>query len=208
MIETVLNLFAFDGEPLWIIAQIIGFAGTITYFLVFQMKKRRGILALNILAAAIFIIHFTLLGAYTGAAMNLVCALRCVIYYYSDKKWAKSKIWLAVFIVASVILGIVTWSDAHSILVLAAMIITSISGWLKNEKYIRLLTLPSSPLWMIYNAHNGSVSGFVTDAVILISLLISIVRYDILKKDKLQTADGKRMENSEKTISGSHQANV
>lgn len=184
MTETLLRFFEFNTDPMLIAAQLVGFAGAAAYFLVFQMKRRKSILGLNVLAASIFILHFSLLGAYTGAAMNIVCALRCVIYYYSDKEWAKSKIWLAVFIGVSVILGVLTWSDAYSALPLAAMIITSVSFWLKNEKHIRMLTLPSQPCWLIYNVHNGSVSGIVTDLVILISIIISIVRYDIFKKPK------------------------
>ncbi len=173
-----------------IIAQLIGFMGTITYFLVFQMKKRKSILGLNILAGAIFVLHFFLIGAYTGAAMNIVCSLRCVIYYYDDKKWARSKVWLGVFILASIVLGVYTWSDAYSVLPLISMILTSISFWLKRERNIRLLTLPSPPCWMLYNIHNGSISGFLTDTVIFISLLISLFRYDILKR---RPADAKKV---------------
>lgn len=188
MAETFSRLFEFNADPTFIAAQLVGFAGAVTYFLVFQMKKRKNILGLNVLAASIFVLHFFLLGAYTGAAMNVVCALRCVIYYYNDKKWAKSKIWLAVFIGVSVVLGVLTWSDTYSVLPLASMIITSVSFWLKNEKHIRLLTLPSPPCWIIYNIHNGSVSGMVTDFIILVSIIISIVRYDILKNHKKQAA--------------------
>ncbi|MGI6746603.1 MAG: Inner membrane protein YgjV [Firmicutes bacterium ADurb.Bin300] len=182
MVKTVSQLFSLGNDPVQIIAQLIGFAGAVTYFLVFQMKKRKSILGLNILAGAIFVLHFFLLKAYTGAAMNIVCSLRCIIYYCNDKKWAKSKAWLAVFILVSVVLGVYTWSDAYSILPLVSMIITSISFWLKRERNIRLLTLPSPPCWMLYNIHNGSISGFLTDTVIFISLLISLVRYDVLKR--------------------------
>lgn len=186
MIETIIKTFSIDGTLLGVAAQIIGFIGAFTYFLVFQMKKRSSILAINILAGMIFVVHFSLIGAYTGAAMNVVCALRCTIYYFSDRKWAKSKAWLAVFIGVSVVLGVLTWGDIYSVFPLMAMVVTSISFWLKKESHIRLLTLPTQPGWMIYNIHNNSISGLLTDIVIFSSILIAIIRYDIIKKQKPQ----------------------
>lgn len=186
MIETIIKTFSIDGTLLGVAAQIIGFIGAFTYFLVFQMKKRSSILAINILAGLIFVVHFSLIGAYTGAAMNVVCALRCTIYYFSDRKWAKSKAWLAIFIGVSVVLGVLTWGDIYSVFPLMAMVITSISFWLKKESHIRLLTLPTQPGWMIYNIHNNSISGLLTDIVIFSSILIAIIRYDIIKKEKPQ----------------------
>ncbi|HZJ75875.1 MAG TPA: YgjV family protein [Clostridia bacterium] len=188
MLETIIKIFSIDGTALGVIAQIIGFIGAFTYFLVFQMKKRSSILAINILAGMIFVVHFTMIGAYTGAAMNVVCALRCTIYYFSDRKWAKSKAWLAVFIGVSVVLGVLTWGDIYSIFPLMAMVITSISFWLKKESHIRLLTLPTQPGWMIYNIHNNSISGLLTDIVIFSSILIAIIRYDIIKRKKPEAA--------------------
>ena len=186
MLENIIKTFSIDGTAFGVRAQIIGFIGAFTYFLVFQMKKRSSILAINILAGLIFVVHFSLIGAYTGAAMNVVCALRCTIYYFSDRKWAKSKAWLAVFIGVSVVLGVLTWGDIYSIFPLMAMVITSISFWLKKESHIRLLTLPTQPGWMIYNIHNNSISGLLTDIVIFSSILIAIIRYDIIKKEKPQ----------------------
>lgn len=167
-----------------IIAQIIGFAGAVTYFIVFQQKKRKNILSLSVVACLLFIIHFVMLKAYTGAVMNSLGAVRCVIYYYNDRKWGKSKLWLAFFVAASSVLCILTWKDVFSVLPLTAMVLTSISFWMKKERNIRLLTLPTSPCWMIYNFHSGSVAGVITEIIVTSSLIISIIKYDILKKDK------------------------
>lgn len=41
MVKTVSQLFSLGNDPVQIIAQLIGFAGAVTYFLVFQMKKRK-----------------------------------------------------------------------------------------------------------------------------------------------------------------------
>ncbi len=167
-----------------IAAQIIGFCGAITYFLVFQQKRRKRILALSVAAAFFFVIHFILLGAYTGAAMNAIGVVRSLVYYFNDKRFFKSKLWLALFIVVALTSCIMTWDDAFSLLPLFSMTTTSISFWLKNEKMIRVITLPTSPAWFIYNLHNGSIAGMATEVIVTSSLLISIIRYDILKREK------------------------
>ena len=124
--------------------------------------------------------------------MNVVGVLRSVVYYFNDEKFFSGKIWLALFIVITAAACILTWKDAYSLLPLFSMTTTSVSLWLKNERYIRLLTLPTSPSWFIYNFHNGSVAGMITEVFISSSLIISIIRYDILKKNKrpLKEDDG------------------
>ncbi len=166
------------------VAQIIGFGGAALNVLSFQQKKRKGIIFLQIFAAVLFIIHFILLGAYTGAAMNFVSLLRSLVFINNDKKWAKSPVWLAVFVCVSIFASAYTRVDWTSILPATAMILTTVSYWLKNETKIRLVTFPSSPCWLVYDLITGSVSGVITEIFVMSSLIIAIVRYDVLKKEK------------------------
>ncbi len=167
-----------------IIAQIIGFCGLALNGLSFQQKKRKGILSFQICAAAMFIVHYILLGAYTGAVLNFLGLLRSLVFINNDKKWAKSPAWLGVFIVVFSVASVATWVDWYSFLPATAMILTTVSYWLKNETKIRLVTFPSSPCWLVYNIITGSIAGIATEAVVMISLIVAIVRYDILKSTK------------------------
>ncbi len=167
-----------------IVAQIIGFLGLACNGLSFQQKKRKGILSFQICAAALFVVHYIILGAYTGAVINFLGMLRSIVFINSDKKWAKHPAWLGVFIFVFAVASIVTWADWYSILPATAMILTTVSYWLKNETKIRLVTFPSSPCWLIYNILTDSVAGIATEAVVMTSLIIAIVRYDILKNSK------------------------
>jgi hypothetical protein len=95
-------------------------------------------------------------------------------------------VWLVVFVIISLVASAVTWVEWYSILPAAAMILTTISYWLKSETKIRLVTFPSSPCWLVYNIIVGSVAGIVTECVVMASLIVAIVRYDILKKEKVK----------------------
>lgn len=172
------------------IAQIIGFGGAGLNFLSFQQSKRRGIIGVQIGAAVLFIIHYIILGidgdgeAFSGAALNFIGLLRSIVFINNHKKWAKSPVWLVVFVVISTVAAILTWEAWYSFLPSAAMILTTVSYWMKSETKIRLITFPSSPCWLVYNIIVGSVAGIVTECIVMTSLIIAIVRYDILKKKK------------------------
>ena len=168
------------------IAQVIGFGGAAMNCLSFQQNKRKRIIAIQIGAAVLFIIHYILLGAYSGAALNFISLLRSFVFINNDKKWAKSPVWLGVFIVVSAVAGILTWEDWYSFLPPMAMILTTISYWMKNETKIRLITFPSSPCWLVFNIITGSVAGIVTECIVMSSLIIAIIRYDIIKKGKAE----------------------
>jgi hypothetical protein len=63
-------------------------------------------------------------------------------------------------------------------------VLTTVANWMKSETKIRLISFPNSPCWLIYNAITGSVAGVITECIVMSSLIIGIVRYDILKKGK------------------------
>jgi voltage-gated potassium channel Kch len=175
-----------------IVAQGIGFLGAGFNFLSFQQNKRSRIIGFQIVAALLFIAHYIFLGftkggdAFSGAALNFIGLSRSIVFINNDKKWARSPVWLVFFIVVSAIAGILTWESWYSFLPPMAMILTTFSYWLKNETKIRLVTFPSSPCWLVFNIITGSVAGVVTECVVMSSLIIAIVRYDILKKGKVE----------------------
>ena len=168
--------------PLHTVAQLIGFCGMAGNFIAFQQTKRRNILLVQIISALLFILHYVLLGQYTGAALNFIGFCRSIVFINNGKKWAQSKVWLYIFIALCCIAGAVTWSGPFSILPPVAMILSTVANWMKSETKIRLITFPSSPCWLVYNITAHSAAGVITECVTMTSLLISIVRYDILHK--------------------------
>ena len=58
-------------------------------------------------------------------------------------------------------------------------LLTTVSYGMKNEKWLRIITLPSCVLWIIYNLYVGSVAGAIGDSIALISLLIAMYKFDL-----------------------------
>ena len=167
---------------LFYIAQAVGIVGLIFAVISFQKNNNKGILLFQVMAALTFFIHFTLLGAYTGAAMNLIGAARNLVFYNREKRWAQSRYWVAAFIGIYIIVGMLTWKDGFSILPIIAMTLSSVGLWIKNPKFTRLIVLPSSPCWLVYNIVSSSIAGILTETFVVTSLIIAVIRFDILKQ--------------------------
>lgn len=165
------------------IAQGIGFIALMIAILSFQKNSNKGILSFQVISTTMFFVHFFLLGAYTGAVMNLIGAFRNVVFYSRGKRWADSKIWLYVFIFASAIAGILTWKNLFSFLPIFGMILGTISFWVKNPKHTRYLNMIVSPSWLIYNFISSSIAGIFTEVIVIISIVVAIIRFDIRKSN-------------------------
>ena len=167
-----------------IIGQIIGFIAMAIIVISYQQKTHKNILVFQMVSGLLFTAHYVLIGAYTGAIMNLVGAFRSLVYSNRNKKWASSIIWPILFSVGFLISGILTWENAFSVLPLIAMLMSSVVLWIEKPKINRMFSLPTSTCWLIYNIKTDSFAGTATEIFVLTSIIIGIVRLDIKKKSR------------------------
>lgn len=165
-----------------VIAQGIGFVGAALVFLSFQQKGKKQILLTQMAAGFVFSIHFIMLGAVTGAMMNAVAVARNLVFSRGEKL-KRPYFWPVLFMGLFTLLGVLSWQNLFSLLPIMAMNLSNIVFSLKNPRYIRFCYVPVSVGWLIYNISAFSVAGIITEIFCLLSLLIAIVRYDLLKKD-------------------------
>ena len=168
-------------EPL---GQLIGVIALTLAVISFQQKTHKNILIFQLLANIAFIIHFGMLDSYTGAVLNFIAALRSVVFVNKGKSWADNKFWLYLFCALSVAAGIFTWENWTSILPIAGMVCSTVAFWVKTPKCVRLISFPSSPLWLVYNALGHSYAGVITEIINMTSIIIAIIRLDI-KREKM-----------------------
>jgi hypothetical protein len=137
----------------------------------------------------LFVIHYSLLRAWTGAAMN---GIEAGIVYISYKKEnsvrAKNRLWLYVFIGLYILAAALTVRKAVSLLPVLAQIAGAIAVWQKSPRTIRYIMLIPRPLWFTYNLAVGSHAGVVAEMFIFISVIAGIVRFDLLKRKTLPKA--------------------
>lgn len=167
------------------IIQSIGFLGLIVLVLSYQQKNRTRILGLMLMGQLAFTAHFILLGAWTAVGMNIVGIVRSIVFLLSEKrKWANWRYWPVVFIVLFLAAGLMARESWLGALPVLAMVVETTGLWLKNLKKLRMISLFPHPFWVVYNMIKGSWAGVITEVFVFSSILIAIVRYDILKRSK------------------------
>jgi len=106
------------------------------------------------------------------------------VFANKDKKWGKSNWWIVFFSIVSVAAVAFTWTGMLDILPMLGMILTSIAWGIEKAWLVRLISLPSSPLWIIYNLSKGSMAGAFTEVFVMISIISAMIRLDLPKKKK------------------------
>lgn len=177
-------------QALLITAQAVGCIAMVISFLSFQGNSKKHILLFQLASCTLFGAHYLLLSfagesALTGAVLNFTTVARDLIFYLGlSHKWAESKAWKIAFAVIYVVIGIVTWDAWYSILPVIGILCSTLAFIPKSTTAVRILHLPSSPCWLIYNVINFSIPGIITECFTLVSLAIAFVRFDILGKKK------------------------
>ncbi len=156
--------------------QAIGFVALGCEIASVQFKKRHMILAVYMASALLFAIHFMLLGAGTGALLNLVSAGRAVIFgHYSNRRRPLWPLW--VVIAAVVVVSVVTFRGWISFLPMTAMVISSVALWQRDENAMRRLLLTTVPLWLVFSVLFGSYAGVLDECIVAVSLMVALTRY-------------------------------
>ena len=159
--------------------QFIGFAGLLVSILAFQFKKHGQIVLCKMSSEFIFAVQYLFLGAWTGALLEFLSVFRNILFLRLVKKNRSTTPVIFIFGLFVLITGFASYSSALSLLPIGAKLLTTVSYGLKNEKWLRIITLPSCILWIIYNIIVGSIAGSIGDTISLFSILLAIYKYDL-----------------------------
>jgi hypothetical protein len=176
-----------------LVAQGIGMVALVFAILSFQNNRRNLILLFLGIAQMFFIFHFSLLGVWTAAAMNVVGSTRTFFFIFKGRrKWMDGNVVMYIFICLFLTAGFLSWQNWLSILPITAMIIETIGLWQKNTRRIRFIVFVPHPVWLVYNFIHGSYPGVLTEIFILTSLITGIIRFDILPRIRDRRNSGKQ----------------
>lgn len=168
----------FFSENSFIIAQVFGFCAMLTAVIMYQFNKHRTILLLMMLCSALWCCHYAFLGLYSAVAMNVVNIIRNLVFRQRTETRLCSDFIPAAFIAASAVLVILTWNSPWSLLPLVGSIFSTLAGWQKTAKRLRILTVPVCLCWLTYNIFNQSWAGTCNEIFALGSIFTAMIRYD------------------------------
>lgn len=160
------------------LVQLIGFIAVLGAFFMFLANNRHTMLRIHVLSSLLWALHYVLLGAPTGAAVNVLRAGRD----YAFDRFRRHKWIYPTSLVLLVLVAILSWHNWTSIFPIIATTIGTTALWQKSPRRIRFLSLFVPPFWFLYNVTNGSIAGMVNDLIIFSSVLVGIYRFDVHPK--------------------------
>lgn len=164
-------------------AQIFGLGAMVSLFMIYQQKSRKRMLLAKLSADVCWVVHYLLLGGYAGMIPNLVGIFRELVFVNrKSKKWASWICWPMVFIGINWLLGFRTFSSWFNLLPITASTFVTISLWIDNPRLTKLISIPISAAFLIYDLFVGSYIGMINEAVSMISIAIYFLKRS--KKDE------------------------
>ncbi len=165
-----------------IVAQLFGYMGIFMATLIYLQKTHKRLVFMKFTSDLFWLLHYFLIGAYTGGFISIIALCRSLVFINDDKKWAKSKLWLMLFIVLGICSTAFTWAGPKSLLAMCASITAIISYWQPSPRVSRILAFPISIFMGSYGALNGSIPVVCNESLSIISSIAGIIKYDIKKK--------------------------
>ncbi len=175
-------------KPIEIIAQVIGIIAMMFNILSYQGKQQRTVITLQLFGATLFSVNYLLLGATVGGILNILAAIRAVVFIFKDKLKADRISWLIAFTATYISVYILNFTvfgkepTAFNLIIeilpVIGMLALNIGFRLKNSAGIRKCGLISSPAWLIYNIVAGSWGAIICEMITLISIFVGMFRHD------------------------------
>lgn len=168
-----------------IIAQLFGIGAMVSLFLIYQQKSRKKLIAAKLSADIFWVAHYFCLGATAGMIPNFVGIFRELIFINrKSKKWASLGIWPVVFILINWALGFRTFSSWFNFLPITASTFVTVSLWIDNPKLTKLISIPISVAFLIYDIFVGSYIGILNESIAIGSIILYFIKAKFKKGEE------------------------
>ena len=171
-----------------IVPQLIGLLAVATFLLSYQQKKRSNIILLNVISRCLYILQYLLLGAFSGAVLDILGAVASVVAGKKQTPFVKKHLKLVILSMNALIVcvGIAIAVGNRSVLdlfSLAGVLLHTGAFWLSSEKIIRRISLAGSPFWFIYNFLSRAYGSAIGDLLTIGSILLAMYRHREKKQE-------------------------
>ena len=178
------------------IAFVVGICAVAFYALSYLQRNRNTIVLFALISRVLYVAQYVLLGAYAGAVLDVLSAISITLCERRDKGFVQRHsraVFVAsnVAIIAAGLTLVFTVDGPLGLLPMMGVLLQTDALWLKKERNIRLVSIAGSPFWFSYNLTVKAYGSVVGDVLCFVSLLVSLIRYDVLKLPAKQKGQGK-----------------
>lgn len=169
-----------------LVAQAVGIIAVVLFLLSYQQKKRKNIIILNAISRGLYIIQYIMLGAFSGAVLDVAGTISSVLAEKKSNRFIKKHLKPILILINLLIvgLGLLVYENIFSLLPVFGVLFHTGAFWLDDEKTVRRLSLLGSPFWLAYNLISAAYGSAVGDILSMASIIIAMLRYDVKKKTK------------------------
>jgi hypothetical protein len=161
---------------------ISGILALIGCVLGFQVKNPRYVLYILSAPCLLWALHFALLAQWAGVAISLIAFVRNLSAAKIDDELVMQKI-TTLCLVMSMLVTCYIFEGYKDLLPLMATVSNACAAYLRNKPlFFRSVCLSVEFSWLAYGLLIGSVFCSLTSAILIISILVSIYRYDYKKQ--------------------------
>ena len=165
------------------IAFAVGIIAVAFYLLGYLQKKKQSILILNLVSRLLYILQYILLGAFSGAVLDVAGAIATVVAGKKNSRFVQKYRKIVIAAVNVIIIGagvyvMILTRDPFGVLPIIGVMFHTNAFWFDNEKTVRRLSMIGSPFWFAYNFLCGAYGSCIGDLLSMVSLGISMFRYD------------------------------
>ena len=170
----------------YIISQIFALISFILSLVAYYRIKKEKIMLTMVVSNIFNLIHYVILGATTWYITKILAILRDSFIVLKEKKKRNSNIFLLIFVVVYIIVGVMNYDNYYSLLPLAAALVYIISIWNWDELVVKKSAFLSYFLRLIYNICIGSIVATIATIVSIISAFIAIIQYKKIGKNRMK----------------------
>ena len=160
-----------------VIGQVLGILSTIISVCSFQVNNKKRILLIQSFSTTCTCLSYLFLGATSGFALNIVCLVRNIVFYFERKNPRLDYILTAVFMILMGIIGAFSWQGLISLFIIIALIANSFFMCLGSAQLLRYSILVTSTMVLIYNIHFVVIGGIAYESLAIVSSVIGILRF-------------------------------
>ncbi len=160
-----------------IVSWVFGLGAMLSLFLIYQQKDRKRLLFCKLSADICWVVHYLCILAPGGAIPNFVGIFRELVFIKrEEKKWASHILWPVCFILINLALGIISAKGYIHLLPVTASVVVTLSLWLKNPTLTKIISVPVSLAFLIYDIFVHSYIGMVNESIAICSIIISFIK--------------------------------
>ena len=160
-----------------ILGQTLGIIATLITALSYQANTKKKLLFIQSVATLCTCISYLLLGATSGFALNIVCLIRNVCFYFQKEGKTPFYISTSIFVVMMGILGAMSWQGPISLLIIVALAANTFFLSLGKPQMLRYSILVTSLMVLIYNIYVLAIGGILNESIAILSAFIGIIRF-------------------------------